>query len=81
MFLLYILEFEQMQEKLVEMTLDGEEKKQEQSGASASSGSIPFPLVGGGPAVADDDSDSDSGPVGDIDDFEMEEDDPVSVNF
>ncbi len=39
---------------------------------------VAFPLVGGG-ATMDDNSDSDSdGPVGDIDDYEIEEDDPVS---
>ena len=70
-----------MQEKLVEMTLDGEEKRQEDAAPAASaSSSIPFPLVGGSGAAVDDDSDSDSGPVGDIDDFELE-DDPVSDEY
>ena len=57
------------------MTLDGEEKRQEDAAPTASSSSsIPFPLVGGSGAAVDDDSDSDSGPVGDIDDFELEDD-------
>ena len=64
------------------MTLDGEEKRQEDAAPAASaSSSIPFPLVGGSGAVVDDDSDSDSGPVGDIDDFELENDDPVSDEY
>ena len=64
------------------MTLDGEEKRQEDAASAASaSGSIPFPLVGGSGAAVDDDSDSDSGPVGDIDDFELENDDPVSDEY
>jgi len=57
------------------MTLDGEEKKQE-SASAALSGGAALPLVGGG--TVDDDSDSDSEPVQDIDDIDLEDDDPVS---
>ena len=69
-------EFEQTQEKLVEMTLDGEEKKQESASAAVSGGAA-LPLVGGG--TVDEDSDSDSEPIQDIDDVELEDDDPVGV--
>ena len=57
------------------MTLDGDEKKQETTAPPVSQ--VTFPLVGGGGGANDDDSDTDSGSVGDIDDYEMEEDDPV----
>ena len=59
------------------MTLDGDDKQQE--AAKSPPTQVPFPLVGGGVATNNDDSDTDSGSVGDIDDYELEEDDPVSV--
>ncbi len=65
-------------DKATEMTLEGDDKKEE-SGKSPVT-QVAFPLVGGRDGGADQDSDSDdSGPIGDIDDYELEEDDPVSL--
>lgn len=66
-----------IQDKVMEMTLDGDDKQQE--AAKSPPAQVPLPLVGGGVATNDEDSDTDSGSVGDIDDYELEEDDPVSV--
>ena len=70
---------EQIQEKVMEMTLEGDDKQGADASSATSSGGVHFPLVGGsGAAVEEDDnSDSDAGSVGDIDDFELEMDDPV----
>ena len=66
-----------MQEKVTEMTLEGgdekETKTKNQSPADVS-------LVGG-TGIIDDDSDSDDEPAVDMDDFELEEDDPVSKSL
>lgn len=68
--------FEQVQDKVMEMTLDGDDKKQEESKPAAA---VTLPLVGGGAGANDQDSDSDSEPAEDIDDYEMEEDDPAAL--
>ena len=62
------------------MTLEGEDKKNDEAAASSS---VPFafPLVGSSGEAVDDDSDNDSEPAGDIDDFELEMDDPVRMLY
>ncbi len=61
----------------MEMTLDGDDKTTSEAAEPASS--VTFPLVGAGVGGANDDDSDDSGSVGDIDDYELEEDDPVSL--
>lgn len=60
---------EQVTEKVVEMTLEGDKK-------TAPVVSMETPLVGVVGDVGDSDSD-DSGPAVDIDEYPLEEDDPV----
>ena len=68
---------DQVQDKVMEMTLEGDEKKQPEAAAPATS--VTFPLVGAGGGAANDEDSDDSGSVGDIDDYQIEEDDPVSM--
>lgn len=62
---------EQTAEKLVEMTMEAADKKTRPAVAS----SQPTPLVG---SATEQDSDSDSEPAVDIDEYQVEDDDPVS---
>ena len=66
---------DQVQDKVMEMTLEGDEKKPPE--AAVPEATMTFPLVGGGGGGANDADSDDSGSVGDIDDYEIEEDDPV----
>ena len=62
---------EQTAERLVEMTMEAADKKTQPAVASTE----PTPLVG---TAIEQDSDSDSEPAVDIDEYQVEDDDPVS---
>jgi len=71
-----LLDLEQTAEKVAEMTLESDQDP----APKVEKPKVDVPLVGG-VGVVNDDSDSDSEPAVDIDDYELEEDDPVGYTF